>query len=172
LACGLPSESGWLPAVLADGRSGYVQGGDLDLTGREWVWEGLPQLRGSLVQTARRFLGVPYLWGGTSAFGMDCSGFVQHVYGLHGLTLPRDADQQAACQGTVAVSRDEIVPGDLIFFGKHTHVGMAISHFEFIHATVHLDPVVQISRVDDPHWSERTDEIRRVMIEKPPRARE
>lgn len=151
----------WAAVKLADGRDGFVHQADLSIDGGEWSWNTLPELWASLVRTARRFLGIPYRWGGTSSFGLDCSGLVQLVYRLHGLFLPRDADQQAQYEGTRPVAREELLPGDLIFFAKYGHVGMAISHHEFIHATTHLDPVVQISAVDDPHWSGLRDEIRR-----------
>ncbi len=158
------AEEGWLVAGLADGREGFVQAADLSIGGREWAWSTPAQLRQSLVRTARRFLGIPYRWGGATSFGLDCSGLVQYVYYLHGLPLPRDANQQAESERTRRITREELVPGDLIFFAKYSHVGMAISHHEFIHATTHLDPVVQISQVDDPHWLERTDEIRRYIL--------
>ncbi len=155
------AEEGWLVVGLADGREGFVQETDLSTGGREWAWSTPAQLRQSLVRTARRFLGIPYRWGGATSFGLDCSGLVQYVYYLHGLPLPRDANQQAESERTRRITREELVPGDLIFFAKYSHVGMAISHHEFLHATTHLDPVVQISAVDDPHWVERTDESRR-----------
>ncbi|MCL4515882.1 MAG: C40 family peptidase [Firmicutes bacterium] len=159
------AEEGWLVVGLADGREGFAQAADLSAGGREWAWSTPAQLRQSLVRTARRFLGIPYRWGGASSFGLDCSGLVQYVYYLHGLILPRDANQQAESGRTRRIPREELVPGDLIFFAKYGHVGMAISHHEFIHATTHLDPVVQISAVDDQHWVERTDEIRRYILD-------
>ena len=94
-------------------------------------------IRESLVETAKKFLNVPFLWGGRSFFGVDDSGFVQLVYKLHGIHLPRDPEQQAL-QG---VSRDfveESEPGDLAFFedkeGNIIHVGIVLSPFEIIHA--------------------------------------
>ena len=85
-----------------------------------------------LLRTAEAFLGVPYLWGGTTALGMDCSGFVQQVYRLNGVALPRDADQQAVLGRRVEEAR----AGDLLFFGagQVTHVALATSRSEFIHA--------------------------------------
>ena len=76
-----------------------------------------------LIATAEAFLGVPYLWGGTSALGIDCSGFVQQVYRLNGIRLDRDADQQAMEGRSVEVPER----GDLVFFGRTrvTHVGIA-----------------------------------------------
>src|SRR5207237_9015842 len=82
--------------------------------------------------TAESFIGVPYLWGGTTALGLACSGFVQQVYRLNGVALPRDADQQAMLGRKVEEAR----AGDLMFFGADsvTHVALAASATEFIHA--------------------------------------
>jgi cell wall-associated NlpC family hydrolase len=84
------------------------------------------------LKTAESFIGVPYLWGGTTALGLDCSGFVQQVYRLNGVALPRDADQQAMLGRKVEEAR----AGDLMFFGADsvTHVALATSASEFIHA--------------------------------------
>ena len=86
------------------------------------------------LKTAQAFIGVPYLWGGTTALGLDCSGFVQQVYRLNGLALPRDADQQAVLGRRVEKAR----AGDLMFFGAErvTHVALATSATEFIHASM------------------------------------
>lgn len=85
-----------------------------------------------LVATARAFLGTPYLWGGTSGDGIDCSGFVQQVYRLNGVGLDRDADQQALEGRSV----DGPIAGDLLFFGSPavTHVAMSLGGDDFIHA--------------------------------------
>ena len=84
------------------------------------------------LKTAETFIGVPYLWGGTTALGLDCSGLVQQVYRLNGVALPRDADQQAMLGRRVEEAR----AGDLMFFGAKsvTHVALATSATEFIHA--------------------------------------
>jgi cell wall-associated NlpC family hydrolase len=84
------------------------------------------------LKTAESFIGVPYLWGGTTALGLDCSGLVQQVYRLNGVALPRDADQQAMLGRRVEEAR----AGDLMFFGadRVTHVALATSATEFIHA--------------------------------------
>lgn len=84
------------------------------------------------LKTAESFIGVPYLWGGTTALGLDCSGLVQQVYRLNGVALPRDADQQAMLGRRVEKAR----AGDLMFFGADaiTHVALASSETEFIHA--------------------------------------
>jgi cell wall-associated NlpC family hydrolase len=91
----------------------------------------------NVVETAKQFLNVPYLWSGRSFFGLDCSGFVQLFYKVHGISLPREAQQQAEI-GEVLSFVEESKPGDLAFFdneeGVITHVGMILNHQEIIHA--------------------------------------
>jgi hypothetical protein len=153
---------GWCRVGLPGSGEAYAQLGDLDVDGGAWSWETPPQLRRGVVETARRLVGLPYRWGGTTPWGIDCSGLVQLVYRLHGLALARDAGDQAKDPHTYPVDREELLPGDLLFFAKYGHVGLAVSHWEFVHATTHLTPVVQVSAVDDPHWVSLRDEVRRV----------
>ena len=119
-----------------------------------------PPRRGApedLVATARRFLGVPYLWGGMTVHGLDCSGFVSQVYRANGVVLPRDADLQFEDPTAAAVDRSALQPGDLVFFGKDakhiTHVGMSLGGARFINATTYQTPTVREDTLDDPHWS-------------------
>ena len=86
-----------------------------------------------LLRTGECFLGVPYLWGGTTVDGLDCSGFTQLVYRLNGVALDRDADQQAM-EGRAVEGAPR--PGDLLFFGddRVTHVAIATAEREFLHA--------------------------------------
>ena len=86
----------------------------------------LPRTRADLVRSARRFLGLRYLWGGLSAWGFDCSGLTWAVYRAHGITIPRDADAQFAAGRPVALSQLE--PGDLLFYERPVvgHVTMYI----------------------------------------------
>jgi cell wall-associated NlpC family hydrolase len=80
----------------------------------------LARTRAAIVADAQRFVGVRYLWGGTSAFGFDCSGLLHLVFKSHGVLIPRDADAQA--QRGRAVSRTTLRPGDLVFYGvRHVH---------------------------------------------------
>jgi len=97
----------------------------------------LPALRRSLLETARSFLGVPYLWGGTTDQGFDCSGLAMAVYQLNGLRLPRTS--MAQYEAGRAVPLKELLPGDLVFFnmtGKNrvSHVGIYVGDGAFIHA--------------------------------------
>jgi hypothetical protein len=140
----------WIEARLVDGSQAWVQRGDVTLDPPRVAVSALPEF-------ARRFLGLPYLWGGASTFGYDCSGFVQMLYRRAGVTLPRDAQPQADWSGAAAVARERLQPGDLLFFGaspgKITHTGMYIGNGQFIDATVHERPVVRIDRLDAPYWS-------------------
>ena len=100
-----------------------------------------------LVANALMYLNTPYLWGGRSPLGIDCSGFTQMVYRLQGVDLPRDAYQQAEV-GTTLSFVEESEPGDLAFFdnteGKITHVGIILEDNHIIHAS----GKVRIDRID------------------------
>ncbi|WP_461632598.1 NlpC/P60 family protein [Labilibaculum euxinus] len=99
-----------------------------------------------LTKTAKQFLGRPYLWGGTSVKGVDCSGFVKSVYFINGIILARDASLQFLHGDTISPGQGflKLTEGDLIFFGraktdekpmKVTHVGMYMNHGEYIHSS-------------------------------------
>jgi gamma-D-glutamyl-L-lysine dipeptidyl-peptidase len=142
----------WITVRLPSGEAAYVQSGDVRL-----VEAGAARTRGSeadLVATARRFSGVPYLWGGMSVHGLDCSGLTSRVYALNGVDLPRDADLQFDDPRARAVERADLRPGDLVFFGqkKITHVGMYVGDGRFINATTHTRPDVHEDSLDDPYW--------------------
>ena len=102
----------------------------------------------SPTETACRFLNAPYLWGGRTILGFDCSGFSQIVYKLHGKYLPRDAKDQAN-EGSPVEFIQEALPGDLVFFDNEeseiTHVGIYMGQNQIIHASVsvHIDRVDQ-----------------------------
>ena len=133
---------GWRETHLGPGwRTGYVAMSDL--VDVRQLPHGYPTADDYL-KTAESFIGVPYLWGGTTALGLDCSGLVQQVYRLNGLALPRDADQQAMLGRRVEEAR----AGDLMFFGAETvtHVALAMGATEFIHAPM-KGGVVERSRL-------------------------
>jgi SH3-like domain-containing protein len=129
---------GWRRVAFADGRCGYTAAKGLKkIPARRTV------SRESLVSTGMRFMGIPYLWGGTTPKGFDCSGLIQRIFRLHGVLLPRDSDQQAAYgrlkpPGTT----EELATGDLLFFGKTqdqiSHVAMVVSDGLFLHAFGHV----------------------------------
>ncbi len=140
----------WIEVRLVYGSSAWVQRGDV-------VFDPAPLSIPELIAFSKRFIGLPYLWGGTSTFGYDCSGFTQMLCRRRGVVIPRDAQPQAGWSGVVPVRREDLEPGDLLYFGKSdkkiTHTGMYIGNGEFINATTNGVPIVQIDRLDDPHWT-------------------
>ena len=104
-------------------------------------------IKEELVKTAYKFLHAPYLWGGKTPFGIDCSGLTQMVFKIHGHALKRDAWQQAQ-QGTTLSFIDESEPGDLAFFdnkeGDIIHVGILMQN----HFIIHAHGQVRIDRID------------------------
>jgi hypothetical protein len=96
-----------------------------------------PATRENILQSAFRFLGTPYQWGGKTPGGMDCSGFVQTVFKSAGVNLPRDAHQQEESLKNAQVELEEAGWGDLLFFsenGRVTHVAICTGEMEFINA--------------------------------------
>ena len=143
-------EARWLEVRLPDDRSGWLQRGDVS-------FEAKPLTVEAAIALSRRFLGLPYTWGGTSSFGYDCSGFTQMLCRRRGVLIPRDADLQAAWNGAVPVSREDLKPGDLLFFGSAanhiTHTGMYIGESKFINVTTWIHPETQICDLGDAHWT-------------------
>jgi cell wall-associated NlpC family hydrolase len=119
-----------------------------------------------MVLSAMNFLGVPYRRGGNSAEqGFDCSGFTRHVFEMSlGLVLPRRADEQASAAGLIKVRREELKPGDLVFFNtlKRTfsHVGIYIGEGKFIHSP-RSGAEVRVEDMRYAYWSKRFTGARR-----------
>ena len=132
----------WFAVELADGRKGYVEKSNAEEYAR---WKKSRKLTAENIEkTAKMFVGIPYLWGGTSTKGMDCSGFTKTVYRMNGLELYRDAAQQAGAGDEVKAGEnfENLKKGDLVFFGRKasgdrperiTHVGIFLANQEFIH---------------------------------------
>jgi gamma-D-glutamyl-L-lysine dipeptidyl-peptidase len=149
----------WLTVRLVSGEQAWVQLGDV-------VFAPRVEDVDSVIAFSRRLLGLPYTWGGASAFGFDCSGFTQMLCRRRGVMIPRDARVQAQWEGSRAVSRDDLKPGDLLYFGddppRVTHTGMYLGNGEFIHSSTDRRPVVQISKLDDDPWVHRYIGARRL----------
>jgi gamma-D-glutamyl-L-lysine dipeptidyl-peptidase len=153
----------WSEIILPCGRKAWVQKGDGEIKDAAAARKTLaPE---ETIALAKRFLGIPYLWGGNSPWGIDCSGYVQLLYRLSGFDILRDADIQMTASGLAEVGRGDERARDLIFFGgeidRITHVGMMIGPNEFIHSTTHDKPMVQISDLRDAYWQKLYQGARR-----------
>lgn len=134
----------YLHIKYPDGRTAFINSDDaIHLS--KW-YDNINPKAETIISYAELFIGIPYLWGGTSIKGMDCSGFVKTVFFLNGLILPRDASQQVNAGNPINIENgfDELQKGDLLFFGtqkpddikeKITHVAIYIGDSYFIHAS-------------------------------------
>jgi cell wall-associated NlpC family hydrolase len=158
------SHEGWLHVRLAGQTLAWIQASDV-------VADPKPRTIPESIELAKRFLGLPYLWGGRSSYGFDCAGFTQMLVRARGMNMPRDADQQAAWKGVARIERKGLQAGDLLFFGasekKIDHTGMYIGDGQFIHDTTSGHPVVQISRLDDEPWTHLLVACRRLKATTP-----
>ena len=115
----------------------------------------------NLTRNAMRFLGVRYVFGGTSAYGFDCSGYVQHVYATMGVRLPRMADQQYYAGKSIAGKPQA---GDLVFFHTYapgvSHVGISLGGDRFVHAS---NRGVRVSSLNDSYYAPRYVGAKRVV---------
>lgn len=133
---------GYLKVILPDGREGFVRKNSImDFN----LWKGqVPCTEENVCRIASTFLGIPYLWGGSSSKAVDCSGFVQSVYFINGIILPRDASLQADHGLAVNLSKgySQLKRGDLLFFGSKgnstshvTHVAIYTGDGEYINSS-------------------------------------
>jgi len=130
------SANGFLKMSLPDGREGFVPASDCQPFAE---WEAIEPNAENVIKTAKKMLGSPYLWGGTSSKAIDCSGFTKTSYFSQGVMLARDASQQARYGEQLDVNDFQFEPGDLLFFGRSkeriTHVGLYLGNGQFIHSS-------------------------------------
>ncbi|WP_054935370.1 C40 family peptidase [Moorella stamsii] len=143
-------KEGWMEVWLPGRGTAWLAANEVE------VWPG-GKVKGKrsgedIIQTAERLRGAPYLWGGVSLHGIDCSGLTYIAYYLNGVRLPRDADLQFQVGRQVA--REELQPGDLVFFNTEgtgslpTHVGIYTGNGEFINSRSGRGVI--FSRLDEP----------------------
>ncbi len=126
-----------------DGRQGYIPVKDAQKV-TDWR-KGIKQDANNIIATGLKLNGVPYMWGGMSTKGVDCSGFIRTILYMHDIVIPRNASQQAKKGEHLEIAPDfsNLIPGDLVFFGRKatddkpahvSHVGMYIGNKKFIHS--------------------------------------
>ncbi|UCD37671.1 MAG: C40 family peptidase [Fidelibacterota bacterium] len=143
----LSRKGSWIEVSLPDGLSGWLKD--------EPQKKPSGTVREQLVQVARRFLGVPYMWGGKTPNGFDCSGFVQTCFKAMDVDLPRDAHLQYRFQDLPEVAIKDAQPGDLFFFSEKdqriTHVTISLGGGEFIHSSGWVR--IESLEKDDPRYN-------------------
>ena len=141
---GLKKNYGFWEVILPTGEKGFVREQDVQIY-RDWLFSNAEPTKNRILQAAHGLLGIPYLWGGTSVKGMDCSGFTKTVFQANGWVLPRDASQQAKEGILIDSTRNwaNLAVGDLLFFGekrsdgsyKVVHVGLWEGNQAYLHAS-------------------------------------
>jgi len=174
----LGTTSTWTKVGLADGRVGYIQKSDA-IEYQQWGTKLAP-VADNVERTGKFLMGVPYLWGGTSPKGVDCSGFTKTVFLLNGQLLNRDANQQAEQGEPIepGAEFENLKKGDLLFFGrkagndkpeKIVHVGIYLGNREYIHSSgkVHISSFNPQSPIFEEYNLKRFVRARRVIASTP-----
>ena len=146
----IKSNDDWITVLLPDGSSGVVKQSDV-LIDPESISVS------KMLALSHKFVGLPYIWAGTSTYGFDCSAFVQMLYKQMGVALPRDAILQSYLPGLIDVSRDNLRPGDLMYFGwgdKISHAAIYLGNDKFVNSTAFLKRQVQISNFNLQRWQD------------------
>ena len=151
-------DSGKTPLFFRGGKSTGITPSASALKG------GIATTGDAIVNTARKYIGVPYVWGGGTPSGFDCSGLVQYVFKAHGINLPRTSKQQWTA-GTL-ISKSQLQPGDLVFFANTytsgvSHVGIYVGNNQFIHSS--SSKGVIISSLSNTYWAAHYHGCRRVL---------
>jgi gamma-D-glutamyl-L-lysine dipeptidyl-peptidase len=156
-----------------DQRQGYVSKREAN-NYNQWL-AGVSATEENLVKTSKRMMGIPYLWGGTSFKGVDCSGFTKTVYFLNGIVLPRDASQQVSVGETIDKTGNwsDLKAGDLLFFGekredgseKVVHVAMWLGNGEYVHASdkVRVNSTISTAANYDDYNAKRYLRAKRIL---------
>ena len=159
------STGNWVEVLMPDNKTGYLPKNQVKSLEQFQIQKTVEDLKNSSFD----FLGIPYLWGGTSTKGVDCSGFVRMLYHRNGYYLPRDASQQALLGTPVSTDSNfkELKEGDLLFFGNSStgrviHVAMWIGNMQFIHSS----GMVRINSFDEKDIAYDNYNLKRLLFVK------
>ena len=122
-------ENWWHQIILPNNQIGWIQDNG---------YKKFLSIRKTMKITCEKLLGIPYVWGGRSSFGFDCSGFVQTIFKFCGYILPRDSKDQFNTDKMVSIINKDSQVGDLLFFSKNNkihHVGISLENDTFIHSS-------------------------------------
>ncbi|AEM78395.1 C40 family peptidase [Thermoanaerobacter wiegelii] len=163
----LGKQNGWYKIKLSDGREGWIYGEYLAVRSSSSISRGEVDrsLVDKLIDFAKSFVGTPYVYGGSTPKGFDCSGFVQYVFKNVGINLPRTANEQATAGEYV--SYNDLQPGDLVFFktlgsSSINHSGIYIGNGEFIQSSSGRGKVI-ISPLNEGYYKEHYVTARRII---------
>lgn len=173
------SKNGFFEVKYPDNRTAYIESAKAQKYS-DWL-NSLDDSEENLVRTSKKLMGLPYLWGGTSPKGVDCSGFTKTIYFMNGMVIPRDASQQVHTGKVVDSTREfeNLKVGDLLFFGtpatdstreRVVHVGMWIGDNRFIHSSgnVHISSMDKNAEDYDDFNYNRYLRTKRILGEEDP----
>lgn len=163
------SEGSWVKVLLPSGREGWVPAADV-ADFREWI-DSRTLTQESLVAFAKKFVGVPYMWGGISVKHFDCSGLCKFTYMMHGVLLMRDSSQQIKTGVEVPFDFSLMQPGDLVFFGrkasgdrprKPSHVALYIGDGRIIHSSMTVR-INSLRKGEPDYYEKEVIGVRRIL---------
>ncbi len=158
-----PDVAQWTARLIVSSQSHAAKSGEIrSFAGG--VLARTSKIAAQLTRSALRFLGVPYVFGGTTSSGFDCSGYVQHVFAMLGIAVPRTADAQYDAGHKIV---GPMRPGDLVFFQTYepgpSHVGIYLGNGKFVHASSHG---VMISSLSQSYWAQRYIGAKRMIAQR------
>ncbi len=164
----LKKQAKWSKVEIPDGRTGYILSAKIVSVKKGKAPKNVKPEQ--ILNVAFQLMGIPYLWGGNTAKGCDCSGFTQNVFKANGIQLPRDARQQALEGKEIVPAKDfsNVDPGDLLFFGlgnRITHVGISLGGYRFIHqdSEVRLNSFNEHDEDFNPFRKKTLKKIKRIL---------